>query len=77
MCEKSCSHAVGGGGGHNKFSDSFSMGASGFSHTEGGHRRFPLFKTRGGANIFEEGIEKFQTRDFPILYPPPPCPHSN
>ena len=45
---KSFSHAGGGGGGHKKFSGIFDTAAWSFSHTEGGHTKFPPFK-RGGA----------------------------
>ena len=42
---------VEGGGGHNKFGDSFYVVAWSFSHIEGGSKKFPVLK-RMAAKIF-------------------------
>ena len=64
---------AGGGGGHKKFSGIFNTAAWSFSHTEGGHTKFPPFKRGGATKItLSSGwgggnLKSFGNTIFPIL----------
>ena len=71
-------------GGTNCFGGRFHAVACRFSHTEWGHKKFPLCKREGGGGgaqqvlpCLERGRNKFRACDFPIFLAPPPLPVIN